>query len=675
MTRGPTFSPWALVLYEMATGKPPFTGDSKAALIADILRRQPDFSVLSPAPFAHVVRRCLAKEADDRWQSVRDIQFELEYPLESPAVTQAPTRKRQLWIGGVATATLTSMAAILWLSGGSPKEPTVVPLTSYPGSERQPSISPDGKQVAFVWDGGPGGNFDIYVKQIGSAADPFRLTTDPANEQMPRWSPDGQWIAFLRGRPNEDKEVYVIPAPFGGRERRIGTAVNMSVLDWSSDGKWLVISSRPAVNEPIGLALLSIDTRVVRQLTSPPAGYYDYGAVFAPKGNVLAFLRTHAGPFLLPLTSTLAPQGAANQLPIKTRNTIRDLIWSADGRDVLFSSGTDENAALWRASASGSPSAQRLRFAGEGVFGPSISRNGKRMVFERHSGESNIWSLDLDRNGRVMGSAVKAFDSSKSEICPRFSPDGSRVAFESGRSGNSEIWVCQSDGADCAPLTSFGDTHAGSPAWSHDGNWIAFDVFRQSKSEIYVVNSNGGRPRLLKGASGLIPRWSGDGKWIYYRCGASPLLVEMAGEMFEDVHICRVPADGGAPMPVTRSGGAAAEESPDQKWIYYSGAGAEGRTTLRRIPTAGGDSEEVLPEIAGRNFAVVENGIWYLTPNTSEGSLLRFFDFASKSPRTEYRISQRVNAGLTISPDGRRILFTQVDRPPTSDLMLVEDFQ
>jgi dipeptidyl aminopeptidase/acylaminoacyl peptidase len=448
----------------------------------------------------------------------------------------------------------------------------------------------------------------------------------------------------------------------------------MSVLDWSSDGKWLVISRRPAANEPFGLSLLSIDTHEVRQLTSPPAGNYDYGAVFAPKGDLLAFLRNAGGPFLLPLTSTLAPQGAAIELPVKTGSSLRDLVWSADGREVFFSSGTDENAALWRASASGSPRAQRLRFAGEGVFGPSISRNGKRMVFERYSGESNIWSLGLDQNGRATSPAVKVFDSSKSEICPQFSPDGSRVAFESGRSGNSEIWVCQSDGANCAQLTSFGDTHAGSPAWSPDGNWIAFDVYRPSKSEVYVVNSNGGRPRLLTEASGHVPRWSRDGKWIYYRCGASPLLVEMAGETFEDVHICRVPADGGAPIAVTRSGGAAAQESPDRKWIYYSGRGANGRTTLRRIPIAGGDAEEVLPEIAGRNFAVVEAGIWYLTPNTSEGSMLRFFDFATKSARTVYRISVPVNAGLTISPDSRRILFTQMDRARTFDLMLVENF-
>ncbi len=85
----------------------------------------------------------------------------------------------------------------------------------------------------------------------------------------------------------------------------------------------------------------------------------------------------------------------------------------------------------------------------------------------------------------------------------------------------------------------------------------------------------------------------------------------------------------------------------------------------------------MFPErVSGRNFVVTEAGIWYLTPSPGlrEGSLLQFYDFASKSTRTEYRTSAPVDAGLTLAPDGRRILFAQQDRRG-SDLMLVENFR
>jgi Tol biopolymer transport system component len=157
----------------------------------------------------------------------------------------------------------------------------------------------------------------------------------------------------------------------------------------------------------------------------------------------------------------------------------------------------------------------------------------------------------------------------------------------------------------------------------------------------------------------LAPRWSHDGQWIYFNYRQQ---------------IYRISPSGSDLRQVTRSGGYESEESPDGRWIYYTRA-SDSTQSLYRVPSSGGESTPVIPGVAGRNFIVLENGIWYFTPNTKEGSLLEYYDFATKSRRTVFRTSRPVFAGMSISPDRRRLLFTQTDRTPSRDLLLVEKFQ
>jgi hypothetical protein len=93
------------------------------------------------------------------------------------------------------------------------------------------------------------------------------------------------------------------------------------------------------------------------------------------------------------------------------------------------------------------------------------------------------------------------------------------------------------------------------------------------------------------------------------------------------------------------------------------------------MPATGGQSTQVLPGVEERNFVPLKRGIWYFTPNTKEGSRLEYYDFSTQSSRTVFRTSRPVCAGMTLSPDGRRLLFTQIDRSPSRDLMLVDNFR
>lgn len=118
---------------------------------------------------------------------------------------------------------------------------------------------------------------------------------------------------------------------------------------------------------------------------------------------------------------------------------------------------------------------------------------------------------------------------------------------------------------------------------------------------------------------------------------------------------------------------ASVEVSADGTWLYYAINGLS--TTLWRKPVRGGEPETVIPSIpSGQRFAVSRSGIWYTT-SVRDGSLLQFYDFASKSSRMVYHATRAFYSGLAISPDQRRILFSRIDRPQNHDLVMVEQFK
>src|SRR5262249_3153159 len=135
----------------------------------------------------------------------------------------------------------------------------IVPFTSFPGRETHAAFSPDRNQIAFAWDGGKGGNPDIYVKLIG-AGRPLPLTSDLASDTHPAWSPDGRQIAFFR-QTTESSGFYLIPA-LGGSERKIcdvfhyQTPFGGNSQYYSPDGKFLAVVDKNSQEEPYSIYLV-----------------------------------------------------------------------------------------------------------------------------------------------------------------------------------------------------------------------------------------------------------------------------------------------------------------------------------------------------------------------------------------------------------------------------------
>jgi WD40-like Beta Propeller Repeat len=211
-------------------------------------------------------------------------------------------------------------------------------------------------------------------------------------------------------------------------------------------------------------------------------------------------------------------------------------------------------------------------------------------------------------------------------------------------------------------LTSLGATMAGCPRWSPDGQRIVFDSNSEGRQQLYQIDAGGGRPqRLTNGpAEDAVASYSRDGRWVYF-------VSDRSGS----AEIWKVPATGGQAAQVTRKGGYVAFESPDGAFVYY--AKEPFTSTLWRIPVGGGDEVQILKSVIGFGFALANKGIYFEQPNSNGTSSIQFLSFATNKAVVLATIPRPLSSGLSVSPDEQYLLYTQFDRTG-SDLMLVENF-
>jgi serine/threonine protein kinase len=663
-----------IVLYEMIAGRHPFHADSPldtAHAIAwstppPLKQLRPDI----PPSMDALVARMLAKDAQARPTAAAAV--EALASCGTPTV-QPPALRASRWFRTGIIALVSALAIILiwglWFNLSSrrinPSELRITPLASWLGAERQPSLSPDGTSVAFSFADEKDATSHIYIRNVPNGGS-IRLTSSALADSQPIFSPDGTRVAFLR-RAGGRLLVMVTPSS-GGIEHQAGEITDIlreyAIATWDAEGQQLLVADRITEGRPeIALFQISVETGARRQVTFPPAGSSDWMPAISPDGRTLGFARVTENGRGDVWTAPLAGEPA--QRLTRNNEVFFCWTWAADGKDLLISYRRLGRAYLWRQSITGG---QLARVAGldDQVKELSVARKGDLMVYGPSSeADYNVWRYPLppstDPPKPLIASA--AFDGDA-----RYSPDGARIAFASTRSGQSNIWLCSSDGSDLRQLTSLGtDGTAGSPSWSPDGRWIAFDSrSSQSASSIFLLDVLGGKPRRLTGPgpSDIVPSWSRDSQWVYFSSdrGGGPL------------QIWKAPAAGGAPVRVTRNGGLEGFESPDGRFLYYTKRDTKGG--FWRMPLVGGE-EVFIPEMASvtnRYWESSPHGIYFVAP--SKTPVLALFNFSGGEVAQVLNLPvppAPVHRGISISPDGRSFLYMQAD-VATSNLMVVSNF-
>ncbi|WP_433975963.1 protein kinase domain-containing protein [Tunturiibacter lichenicola] len=698
-SRSDIFS-FGVMLYEMLSGKRPFGGRTDLEVLKTVIHGElPPLSEEVPEAYRNVVEKALEKSPAERYQSMREMVVDLRRGQRSqrsraPGVEEAiapiglrrgPTSpKVWLKIGvGILAIAAVVLGAIgifrrLWPRVQPTQEQanlTSVPLTALAGQATSPAFSPDGSRIAFAWNGDPKDgtkDFDLYVKAVGSET-LLRLTQQGSASISPAWSPDGTQIAFYR-MAGSDTGIYVVPA-LGGSERKLRSTrmpstnysfiggANVALVNWSPDGKWIAFADVPPGEEHSRVYLLSMETLEATQIPISPMCVGEGLPAFSHKGDYLAYWCFLSGPAWAVLYSLPLPGGQPKMIATVEAYP-NGLAWSANDEKLVYSSysvGNESSLSELGEVTVANGATKKLDFAGSAMT-PTLSARGDKLAYASVFTKLNIRRRDLLH---TESPGVDLIPSSRMQFYARYSPDGKRIVFNSFRSGVQGVWISDDDGSNLVQISNPHDA-SGSPQWSPDGNKIVFDSHPRERWEIYVADVAERKPRkLVTNISDLIrPYWSRDGKWIYFRS-------EQSGK----AGVYRCLASGGDAVLLSKDiDGYDPQESFDGKTVYF--ASRPDKSILKRVPLPEQPDTQLkfdgFPRL--RNYTLwtlSRTGIYFVSDEAPRS--LRYFDFATKNIRTIFEVDTDFGPGLSVSPDGRWILYTQAS-DATGDIMLVDHF-
>ncbi len=551
-----------------------------------------------------------------------------------------------------------------------PKELTVIPFTTFPGFEIGPSFSPDGNQIVFAWFGYEKEfQFDLYIKQVGQERT-VQLTHHPATFLAAAWSPDSRFIAFMRQAEPDASGIYLISS-LGGSERKLSNITQYEDwspigLSWSADGKWLAFAKSDSStaqadtsSEHFSIHLVNVDTTEERVLPRPsPDCQHTWEPAFSSDGKYLASVCVLTAGAATIYVQT--PDGRQSREVAGARSSegFSGIAWSADNLSLLYSS--DQH--LWRIPLSGGKP-EKLLFA-QDVESVAVARTGDRLAYAQVHHPGSIWQLELPSEGKAKGAATKLISSSRGDAGARISPDGKSIAFQSWRSGNPELWLCDRDASNPVQLTSFEGPQIGEPSWSPDSRRIVFDVRVSGTAQLYELDIGGGPAKLLKVGTpnASNPIWSADGQSIYF--STEPTRA-----------IWKAPANGGAAVRVTGDGGGqlGPQAAADQARLFlYKQVGSHDQAWSASVE--GGDERPVTGMPVDVRWVAAKNGMYFITGDSRHYSL-NYLDFSTQHVRKIAELPGLfVLWGTSLSPDGRTFLFTGIEHSE-ADIVLVEGFQ
>jgi serine/threonine protein kinase/Tol biopolymer transport system component len=665
------------ILHEMVHGGRAFEGDTPADTISAILNLDPPEPARGqkgiPPALDRVVRHCLEKSPERRFQSSRDLAFALEGAVAEDVGPVAPSPPHVAPNGRRWSAILTGLAA--WFIGRSasigPGDPVVrgvVRMTHEPGFSEWPTWSGDGNLFAF--SSNRGGNFEIYVRRVEGGQE-VNITNHPSEDVQPAFSPNGTTVAFVSTRASQTGlikigtfigfdtrtyggDVWLAPT-LGGEPRRLAENGNFPV--WHPDGRRVLYLTGPE-NQRV-IAEMPIDGGPAREVLTAASSEWEITRVaYSPDARWITFETVDRWLFAMP-----ADGGQPRQLLRGSSHS-----WDPTGRRVYyaFQSGVGDtriDAANIDESPAGLSVGRTITVGfNTGVLKQfALAADGRRLLVAAVEESMNLTRVALAAGGvGVSGPEEELSSGQVRDRYPMFSPDGQRIAVGSNRIGDAELWVVElgSTRRRRIELPDNASTWVMQACWARDGEHLAVLRFlHDGRANWWYVALDGSSAEELISArqtvSGMWPcEFSPDGQRLVYG--------QMEGQ-YNQLFLLDMKSRKEQQLTRSPSHKYDAAWSPNGRWIAFSANDPASTTGQQawRIPSGGGQEEPLTttPERIRHQSYSPDGGWLYVQP--SHGNIYRVPADGGPMQQVTHFPESVFLEEPRLSPDGRHLVYNR----------------
>jgi Tol biopolymer transport system component len=683
-SRSDIFS-FGVMLYEMAAGRRPFRGESPTSTLAKILEAEPEpvdeaRSDLPP-DLVRIIRRCLRKQPDDRYNDTRDLVAALKdlrqetdsvkvRQATSGASVEAPAARARLaglapWVAALAIVAAIALA-VAWYATRTPSVVSEGPVPvhrqiTFTGKAKWPAVSPDGHYVAYTTTKDDGRQALVIQDLAGGRP----LEIFEGQKLWAIWSPEGTKLLVhaTTERPDGTSETgfFLVPR-LGGTPTRLSHLAGQS---WAPDGRRMVGAARAS-------ELVIVDMVTGETTPIPVRGDHVWmqEASWSPVADRILF-KTRDDKDAVTVW-TIAPDGTGQTEVLTSETWLWSLVWGPEGNAFYYMLDQGGTADLMRFPVhprTGEPGGDPITVM-SGInagYSLSISADGRKLVYTRSSGQENLWLVEIPVSGGAAGGVEtrQLTSGTVEDTRPNLSPDGKTLAFARDFGDRSEIFVMSLAGGEAKPLT-FLRSASWSPVWSPDGKQIAFISDHQGEARIWLVDARGGTPRPFS-ADRPVQAVPGEIEWA----PARSLLYQLPGN--RNFHW--LDPETGAESPLI--------EDDSVGWVFFPRVSPDGA----RVAVAWNRQDRGIWVLSTEDRTQLHvSDVWAFPCGWSaDGEWIYALDYDHEPPRIlavpaeggEARTVlelpfEDVSTVATMTPDGKSFVVTV--REGRSDVWLVENF-